>query len=227
MDNPKKVVRRDVSFFRGRIFTYSLFSAILISILSLAYIIPRSYGAHIAARLLFGYPLEFERPFYFEIDYFGMVYTGRSNNWVDSWILSYGAYERPVIEFISQNRKVLRKGRETAVGVDVGAYHGTYSMFMATIFDTVHAIEPNPAAVRTLEKHKSYNKLDRLQIHAVGLGATTSTMPMYDYPLGDSAAASLREDFRKEQTKKVDVQIVTGDEYLTSFGISEITEKLR
>lgn len=150
-------------------------------------------------------------------------FAGYCNNWVDSWVLTYGAYERPVIEFISQNREVLRKGRESSVAVDVGAYHGTYSMFMSTIFDTVHAIEPNPAAVRTLEKHKSYNKLDNLQIHVVGFGDTASTMTMYDSPLGDSAAASLRQDFRKDQTKKVDVQIVTGDQYLASVGTSDIT----
>jgi len=223
MNNHQRVQGTGVSFLRGRIFAYGLVAALLFSILYVAYTIPRNYATHTATRVLFGLPLEFKKSFYFEIDYFGMIYSGHSNNWVDSWVLTYGAYERPVIEFLSQNRKFLRKGKENAVAVDVGAYHGTYSMFMTTIFDTVHAIEPNPAALRSLTKQRDYNKLDKLKIHPVGFGATQSNMPMYDTPLGDSAAASLREGFRGGQTNKVEIQIVPGDEYLASNGISDIT----
>lgn len=58
---------------------------------------------------------------------------------------------------------------------DVGANHGTYSMFASKIGEEVHAFEPGPEARDSLQKHLSENDLS-INIHPIALGEANSEM---------------------------------------------------
>jgi FkbM family methyltransferase len=71
---------------------------------------------------------------------------------------------------------------DRALVVDVGANIGNHTVFFAAVLGAqVLAVEPNPAALSTLQANIALNRLEaRVEVHAVALGASDSQGSMVD-----------------------------------------------
>jgi FkbM family methyltransferase len=110
---------------------------------------------------------------------------------------------------------------------DVGANEGDYCQMLLKQFPTafVHAFEPQPANYSRFLAHDF--PADRVKCHSVALGASRSSLTLYDYA-GDSGSshaslyrASITE-FHQRSAVALEVPVETLDDVATSEGIEYI-----
>jgi FkbM family methyltransferase len=162
------------------------------------------------------------KDFKFTIDYFGLQYTGSTSKFIDRMVLLYGSYEPYILAFMKdtiESRNLLNK----AVILDVGAYHGTHTLFLSKFSKTVHAFEPAPEPLRFLQNNVESNKLSNVTIHPVGLGNKNAIMDLYDTKNSGSPVASFIENSWDESKSIGKFNIVNGDQYLNYNKISNIS----
>jgi FkbM family methyltransferase len=112
-------------------------------------------------------------------------------------------------------RVLYRLARRAEVFLDVGAYSGLSTLLACVANRDVHAIacEPNPARLAQLRSNLRLNGLgDRVTLVAQALssraGRATLTIP------ADDSQARLRPDGAGAASRRVEVDVITGDELL-------------
>ncbi|MGM0576184.1 MAG: FkbM family methyltransferase [Myxococcota bacterium] len=166
-----------------------------------------------------GFPVT-DRPVDFEVDFYGMTYTGNTRNWIDRHILYYGAYEKPILYFM---RDVMRSlAPRGGVFVDVGANTGQHSLFMSAYAETVHAFEPFERVLKRFREMIRANGVDNVVIHPVGLGDRDATIPFYGPAERNLGTGSFDDAMNVDNTYLGDLEIVVGDEVFAEVGLERL-----
>lgn len=157
-------------------------------------------------------------PVTFEADLFGMRYSGNSKNGIDSHILYYGAYEKPILYLL---RDVAQRLSDP-VFIDIGANTGQHSLFMSQYAVQVHAFDPYKPVIDRFKHLRAINHIDNITIHQVGLGAKQEEVTFFE-PVEDNlgvgtVVAQVREHGQKETT----IEIVKGDAFFKQHAISKV-----
>ena len=157
----------------------------------------------------------------FKIDSLGFKYVGRSDDMIDSQILYFGAYEKPLLFLM---RDVMKSRGSPGIFLDVGANTGQHSLFMSKYSREVHAFEPYaPVRERFLEMI-SINQIENIQVHPVGLGNERAVLPFYEPPTGNLGMGSFAPGFLERHTgdPQLELEIVAGDAEFEKLGIATI-----
>ena len=155
-----------------------------------------------------------ERPFDFRVNFFGMVYEGRSGNTLDDLILIYGAQEKSELFFLSDVAEVI--GAKNVVFYDIGANVGQHTIFMSQHANMVHSFEPYPPVLKRLYNNISINHLTNVTVHPVGLGEADRSLPFFLPVEGDSGTGSFARSLDQSNKHLDALPIVNGDGYVTS-----------
>jgi FkbM family methyltransferase len=163
---------------------------------------------------------DYKNGFEFTTRYFGLLYSGNWHNSSDRFILRYGAWEYPALGLIHEIAQKLKiTSNDTAL--DVGAFQGTHSLFLAKYFGAVYAFEPNPVSASVLRKNIEQNSLKNIFLHEVGLGAQSESRAYYDSDTGGSIIGSFTvPDERLIATKEF--RIVKGDDFVEQERLKQI-----
>lgn len=150
--------------------------------------------------------LAFRRQFY------GMHYDGNLNNNVDAAIYFYGAFEKPLLCFMSDALSAVSVGH--GVFVDVGANVGQHSLYMSRFAAQVIAFEPYKPVRLRLEHQLSLNTINNVTVHALGLSDASKHQTFFA-PTGNNAGIG---SFDPESTNKGNIAIgelalVKGDDF--------------
>ena len=156
----------------------------------------------------------------FETDFYGLRYRGVSSNYIDAFILYYGAYEKPLLYWLQDTAELLQD--ENLVFVDVGANTGQHSLFMSRLVAEVHAFEPYPPVLARLNDAVALNRLANVFVHGVGLGATDETLEFFEPPAGNQGMGSYVLDNGNQSGVVTRLQVVIGDEYMVQRGIERV-----
>ncbi len=178
---------------------------------SLFYNLIRSPHKMQAARALF-------KPIDFRIDFFGMVYEGRSGNILDDSIIYFGAFEKPILFFMGDVAGSL--GKDEIIFFDIGANVGQHSLFMSKYAKEVHAFEPYPPVLERFKKLLAINHIENIFIHPVGLGNKNGQILFFEPPDSDLGVGSFIH--REGTTKSKSLPLVVGDEWLKKIGLSRV-----
>ena len=161
------------------------------------------------------------QPVEFEIDFFGLRYTGNSRGILDRHVMLYGAWEKPLLFFLRDVAAAL--GEAELSFVDVGANTGQHSLFMSQHAAEVHAIEPWDRALERLYEHIELNDIDNIITHMVGLGAADEELEFFEPPEGNLGIGSFVEGFSEaNRPSHRKLKIVTGDSLVESGRIPRI-----
>jgi FkbM family methyltransferase len=146
----------------------------------------------------------------FEIDFFGLRYSGDLSSYIDWRVYVFGAYEPSGLRFLERAAKARRRaGSGPAVYWDVGANCGQHVLFMSRHVDRICAFEPNPAVRRQLERNLAINRLNTVTVLGCALGESQSTGRLY-VPTGANRGSG-SFSYTDGGRIPIDVEVVSGD----------------
>lgn len=172
----------------------------------------RSLTKRIYPEMLKNYP--------FEVDFFGLRYTGNIVNYIDRLVYYCGAHEKFMLFFLRDMTKKL--DRKNTVFLDIGANVGNHALFMSQVVDKVLAYEPYGFVREQLENKIRLNNIKNIIVRPIGLGNEELTIPFYAPPDSNLGAGSFFEDCNKGNVFMGNLQVVVGDKEIAGQGIEQI-----
>jgi FkbM family methyltransferase len=154
----------------------------------------------------------------FSTDFYGLKWTGWSDNYVDYQVLLRGAYEKFMLHFMRD--ALIATGKDKVV-LDIGANIGNHALFLSRYSSTVHAFEPYEPARSPLEKKISINNVDNVVVYPIGLSDKKESIPYY--PMEAGGTGSFEKDFfQGEDENKIILNVDVGDNVVVANNISGI-----
>ena len=142
------------------------------------------------------------------MDFFGFLYKGNLNSYIDWSVYFYGAYER---EYLILMQKLLVGHRE-AVFIDIGANVGVHSLYLSRFCQQVHSFEPNSIVRSRLQEKVAMNNVKNIAIHSVGVGMKNEVLPFFAPKGGNQGTGSFISDYSdNNETVGTPLELVQGD----------------
>ena len=146
---------------------------------------------------------------HFECKFYGLIWSGNLNNYIDRSVFFFGAHEREYLEFSANFLS-----SESFV-IDAGANVGNHSLFYSTLAKEVHAFEPNPQTFALLKDHSLGNDINNLVLNNSALVAADGSYSYFS-PEGDNlGVGSLLPNFSTSNSKiPLEIDYIIGDRYV-------------
>jgi FkbM family methyltransferase len=158
--------------------------------------------------------------FDFVADLNGLRYEGNTNNFVDSHIFFYGAFEKPVLYFLRDIMTSVYSNQ--GVFLDIGANTGQHSLFMSRYVKEIHAFEPWEPVIKRFRRMVENNHIKNIVIHPFGLGDENSKKPFFKPPDNNLGTGSFVEGFKEDNAIEGELEIRTGDDALEKAGVTSV-----
>ncbi len=161
--------------------------------------------------------------FSFSINFYGLEYLGNLNNNIDYNIYFYGAFEKPLLNFLSDAMQSFVAGEKTGVFVDIGANVGQHSLYMSRCSAQVHAFEPYSPVRNRLVEQISHNSIDNIQVHPLGLSNENTSLPFFA-PTGNNAGIGSFDASSVEKGNKQigELELIRGDDFFNTVNPERI-----
>jgi FkbM family methyltransferase len=156
----------------------------------------------------------------FKTDYYGLQYEGNTRDFIDHFVLYFGAYEKPILHFMRDVMESIYANQEGFL--DVGANKGLHSLFMSRYVTMIHAFDPYEPVLEKFRRTIETNKIRNIVIHPVGLGDEAAMLPFYEPRETNEGTGSFVEEFRPDNKPYKTLQIVVGDHRLKQAGVSSV-----
>jgi FkbM family methyltransferase len=152
----------------------------------------------------------------FSVPFYGQIYTGNLNNFIDRVVYIFGAHERQIMEYTGS---LLTKD---SVVLDIGANVGHHSLFYSSFVKEVHAFEPYPEFFTQFNALMAENHISNVTLHPFGLGDKTEEAPYYA-PNGDNhGSGSFVEGHTGTGNAIGTMKIVNGDDAIRQLSLTRI-----
>lgn len=158
--------------------------------------------------------------FDFVADLNGLRYEGNTNNFVDSHIFFYGAFEKPVLYFLRDIMTSVYSNQ--GVFLDIGANTGQHSLFMSRYAKEIHAFEPWEPVIKRFRRMVEHNHIKNIVVHPYGLGDENSKKPFYKPPENNLGTGSFVEGFKQDNSYEGELEIRIGDDALEKAGVTSV-----
>ena len=157
----------------------------------------------------------------FEVPFFGTVYFGNLNNFIDWSVFFYGAYARHELYLLRDVAATLRQTLSRPSSFyDIGANIGHHTLFMAPRVGRVFAFEPFEPVRRKLEEKIERNKLTNTTIFPLGLGDSDAEL---DFSEPSGANQGTGSFVPAEGNRKVSrLQVRNGDHFFASHELPSL-----
>lgn len=133
--------------------------------------------------------------------------------------LRSGTFERAETRFVES---ILRPGMTV---LDIGAHHGYYTLLASMLVGSqgrVIAFEPSPRERIRLERHIRLNNCANVRVEQIAVGASPGRAELFLVEGVEDYCNSLRPPAVNAETRRVSVEVVTLDEFLSSTGLTEV-----
>lgn len=155
----------------------------------------------------------------FTIPFFGKVYTGNLNCYLDWCVFFLGAYEKQML-FLMRD---IVGSKGAAVLLDVGANVGQHTLFMSSYCKQVHAFEPYGPVREKMAKKLVLNAVGNVVIHDVALGSRDEELEFFAPKGANTGTGSFVQSHATDNNVPVGtLRVVEGDAYLRSRGVEQI-----
>jgi len=154
----------------------------------------------------------------FEADFFGYRYHGDLNCYVDWEVYFFGAFEKPILDFL---QSLLPSSKGNTI-LDIGANVGHHTLHLSK-FGTVHSFEPWDKVRKKLEEKVATNHLKNVTVYPVGLSNQNSNQTFYAPLGGNTGTGSFDATHSTDRNRLLgELKVVKGDEYLSDKNIGHI-----
>jgi FkbM family methyltransferase len=155
----------------------------------------------------------------FEVDFFGSIYKGNLNNYIDWNVYFFGAYEKFELFMLRD----LIKEKFKPVFIDIGANIGHHSLFMSRYCDKVHAYEPYEPVRKQLDLKIQRNNIQNIHVHKVGLGQTDCELDFFAPTSDNTGTGSFISTHDINNNKFFGkLQIVNADNHIAKLHLDHI-----
>jgi FkbM family methyltransferase len=146
----------------------------------------------------------------FEVDFFGLRYSGNLSSYIDWRVYVFGSYEPAVLSFLEKAATTIRRSRSGPVVYwDIGANSGQHVLSMSRHADHICAFEPNPTVRSQLKRNIAINRLNSVDVHECALGHRQGMARLHVPTGANRGIGSLR--YADGDTVPIEVAITTGD----------------
>ncbi|MDF2765092.1 MAG: hypothetical protein K0S81_2086, partial [Rhodospirillales bacterium] len=161
-------------------------------------------------------------PLSFTVPFFGAVYSGRLDNFIDWSVFHYGGYARHELLLLSDIARALRRLRGQAPAFfDVGANVGNHSLCLAAQGSPVFAFEPFAPVRAQLQRKLQVNPGLTLRVFEFGL-ADRDALLSFRAPAGTNVGTGSFEEAGPEQDGEPRLPVRRGDEALAQLDLPPI-----
>lgn len=155
----------------------------------------------------------------FEVEFFGSIYKGNLNCYLDWMVYFYGAYEKHELYML---RDIL-KNKIKPVFIDIGANIGHHSLYMSGYSEQIHAFEPYEIVSKHLEMKILHNKIQNIHVHKVGLGKTDCELDYYAPKGPNTGTGSFVSSHAVENNEHFGkLKIVNADKQIAELSLDHI-----
>jgi FkbM family methyltransferase len=146
-----------------------------------------------------------------------------------SQVLPYFDEKRGLFDYWGQDvgdlRFLWRILKPGMVFMDIGAYHGIYSVVAGKKLQgngTVVAFEPSPREYRRLRMHLRWNGISYARAESLALGATVARTKFFQVASGDTTRNGLRPPDSDDSVTEISVDTVSLDQYVASHALERV-----
>jgi FkbM family methyltransferase len=172
---------------------------------------------------LFSHP-DFQQPEPFEIDFFGLPYTGNLNNFIDWSVFYSGAHAHHELRLLADIADALRRQGKPVNFYDVGANIGHHSLFMSKHADHIFSFEPFTTVRDEMERKLIHAGVIKATIFPVALGNRTETGTFHPPTGANQGTGTLGTDLPDNAaTETISVSVVRGDDFFATNNLPPIS----
>jgi len=151
----------------------------------------------------------------FEQAFFGNIYPGNFQTYIDWSMYYYGAYEWEELQCM----KDLIAPMKDAIVLDVGANIGHHSLFLSTLASRVHSFEPYPVVYSKIEEKINRNRISNITLHPLGLGNKNQVLPFAVPNNNNTGTGSFATGASESAESTMNLEVKRADDYLPAVGI--------
>ncbi len=154
----------------------------------------------------------------FEMDYYGLRYSGNTKNQTDRMFFILGGVEKYLLAMLKDY--ITSSKTENISFLDIGANSGWCSLFVSKYIRKIHAFEPNQVARNSFLSNIFLNNIKNIMVHNVGLGDSNEILPFYiDKNFGSTKGSFVKQ---KDSNYYVDTEIKKGDDIISEYNIKNV-----
>tara|TARA_B100000965_G_C19564736_1_gene746258 strand:+ start:411 stop:1301 length:891 start_codon:yes stop_codon:yes gene_type:complete len=155
----------------------------------------------------------------FEIDYFGNIFIGNLNSFIDWRVFFLGAYEKQELEFL---KSIIEKIIDP-VFIDIGANIGTHSIYLSNLCEKVYSFEPDNEIKERLDLNIYRNDIGNISTIQKAISNCQAIKKFYSPVGANKGTGSLNYNHAPfNNRKQKEVQTVVGDEYIQQLKLKKI-----
>jgi len=158
----------------------------------------------------------------FAVPFFGKIYPGRMDNFIDWSVFHYGGYARHELLLLADLADALRSSEHRQLAFfDVGANVGNHSLFMAAQGARVFAFEPFPPVRTELKRKLQANPGLPVCVLEFGLGDRDGLL-QFRPPSGANMGTGSFIGSGPEERETLELQVRVGDGAFRELGLPAI-----
>ena len=156
----------------------------------------------------------------FKSSFFGSIYEGNLNNYIDWNAYFFGAYEKPSLLLIQH---LLAKITNPYV-LDIGANTGNHSLFFSKFAKQVYAFEPYELVRKSIDQKIKTNSIKNIIIFPVGLSDKDETLTYFEPNSHNNGTGSFVNNFTtvNNTESSLKLQLFNGDNFVSSNNITKV-----
>lgn len=165
-----------------------------------------------------------QKPEPFDVDFFGLPYSGNMANFVDWTVFYYGAFAESELHLLATLANALRAQGKPVNFFDVGANIGHHSLFMSRHADGVFSFEPFSVVRNEMERKFTHAGVHNATVFPVALGNRNETASFHP-PTGSNQGTGTLGDVLPENASSecISVQVVRGDDFFKANHLPPIS----
>lgn len=157
----------------------------------------------------------------FRCRFFDLDYHGRFDNNIDSAIYFYGAFEKPLLNFMSDTLQSI--ATDNGVFVDIGANVGQHSLALSRSAARVIAFEPWHVVRERLSYHIELNQLKNIEVIDAGLSDHNGSQVFFAPSGVNAGIGSFDPDSQQKGNQAAgELRLIRGDDYFAEHPPAQI-----
>lgn len=166
-----------------------------------------------------------QKSYPFRINFFGLLYTGNLQNFIDWTVFYYGSFQKHELLLLKDLAKVLRAKAKPVYFYDVGANIGHHSLFMSKETDHIYCFEPYSLVREELiRKFKHADVEGMVTVFPVALGDKNQRHTFYPPTGANQGTGTLSDELPSNAAaESIEVDVVRGDDFLSAHVLPTVS----
>ena len=165
-----------------------------------------------------------QKPEPFEVDFFGLSYSGNMANFIDWTVFYYGAFAINELRLLAALAQALHAQGKPVSFYDVGANIGHHTLFMSANADQVFSFEPFATVRDEMKRKLNHAGVRNATAFPVALGNRNETAAFRPPTGANQGTGTLGETLPDNaSTESIPVQVVRGDDFFPANQLPPIS----